>query len=401
MEKIYSVVIVGGGAGGMLSSIELASGIDAISGEDIAIIEKNDRLGKKLSATGNGLGNLSNDKIEVNNYYGNDSFIKEYFLHSNIKNIKDYLYSIGIITFSDESGKIYPLSRQANAVVDVLRGVIQSKNIKVYLQSCVQNVRKEKGVFIIECNNMIVKAKNVIISAGGKAQKQFGTDGTSYFLATNFGHKLTQITPSLVQIKTELESIKGLKGIKEKAIVYLKDNDKVLAKEKGDILFTEYGVSGSTIFSLSSKLSLAKNPSITLEFLPEISTKDLENILIHKSFIDGANKEDILTGIINKQLAKKILSRCGEKTAKNLATLIKNYNLKITGTLGFNYAQVTKGGIDCKDINPTSMQSRLVENLYLIGEYIDVDGDCGGYNLSFAFSSGILAGKSIKINNKS
>ena len=213
-------------------------------------------------------------------------------------------------------------------------------------------------------------------------------------LLKNFGHKFTEFYPSLVQLKVDLGEFKGLKGIKQRAKVVSKDGDKILKESEGDLLFTEYGLSGSTIFMVSGSLQQAKNPIISIELLPRLSKNQLLNIIKVREKLDFIPREDLLLGIVNKQLGKLICKKY--KTTNEIVDCLKNLTFKVSGNLGFNNAQVTKGGVCLAEVNPFSMQSKLQKDLYVAGELLDVDGDCGGYNLTFAFCTGITIARNIK-----
>ena len=396
MKTDYKVVIVGGGASGLMCAIELLRAKNCLSGSDVLILEKNDRVGKKLITTGNGQGNLSNVNLSSNKYHGDKSFISAVINNQQNINVVDYLESLGIFTTTSTDGKIYPVSKQASAVLDILRAYLTSKGCNVKTDSNVVSVVKNTNNWCVTTQNGSYTAKNVVLAFGGAVGKQFGTDGTSYSLAQNLGHKVTKLYPSLVQLKTDTTFIRGLKGLKERAKVVAYDGNLKLAESVGDLLFTEFGVSGNAIFQISAYLTNAKNPSINVEFLPDYSLEQVKNLLIKKSKIDYVSKEEILVGILNKRIGQAILKRCNSFSPECVAQEIKNFTLKVTGNLGFNYAQVTKGGIQTDQINPLTMQSKLNKGLYVTGEALDVDGDCGGYNLTFAFLTGIICAINIK-----
>lgn len=396
MNKVYSTVIIGGGASGLLCAVELLSNNNKLNGEEILILERNDRVGKKLIATGNGQGNLTNANITCDNYYGDKEFI-DCFL-GNLKNINliEYLDNLGIPLCKSKDGKMYPISKQASAVLDIFRAFLDTHNCQIFTSEKVINVQKENNVFKIQTPNAIYMAKNVVMATGGMAQKQFGTDGESYAIAKNLGHKLTKLYPSLVQLKTEKDKIKGLKGIKESAKVSALLNGKVVHSSTGDLLFTEFGVSGSTIFQVSSAIADSQNASLKIEFLPEYSSEEIEKYIERRKNLNYFKDEDILSGIVNKKVAQSVIRQLKDKKPNAIAYALKNFTLKVTGSLGFQYAQVTRGGIETSLVDATSYQSKLVDGFYIIGEALDVDGDCGGYNLTFAFISAICCAKHIK-----
>ena len=395
----FEVAIVGGGAAGLLCAVELLKNENAFNGKQIAIIERNDRVGKKLIATGNGRGNLSNTHISCDCYHGNPVFIKKIVNDILNFNLKKYFQFFGVET-TEENGKIFPLSFQANSFLDIIRAYLISKGAQIITSTKIINIKKDKDFFCLKSIDNLFYAKNVVLAVGGKCAKQFGTDGSSYVLAESFGHKTTKLYPSLVQLKTDLEPIRGLKGIKEYAKISAFDGDTFLKSAEGDLLFTEFGLSGSSIFSISGYLAQCKNPYLSIEFLPSVEFNNLQNIiqdrLTKNYFVDCG----ILTGLLNKKIGEKIVrdnkNKNGTLSSLSLANSIKNYRVKVTGTLGMDYAQVTKGGIITDNINSTTFESELEKNLYIVGEMLNVDGDCGGYNLTFAFISGITAGRSIK-----
>lgn len=392
MEKIFKVAIIGGGASGLLAAIELV--IDGvIRGEDVAILERMDRLGKKLSVTGNGQGNLTNKNVSENYYHGDKDFILEFIKSYNSINLEDYLLKLGIPLTFDKKGKAYPLSKQASSVTDVLRTILNQKGVRVYTNFHVENVFNKSGIFNVYSKEETLLAENVILATGGKSAKHFGTDGTAYSLAQEFGHKVSELYPSLVQLKVERNCIKGLNGVKEQAKVRAFDGEKELKTSIGDVLFTDYGVSGSAVFEVSSYLTNAKNPTLKLEFLPEYSKEELHKIIEGKILKFGV--KNCLTAVLNNKISEKILKEV-EPVSTEIINRVKEYSVKITGTLGFNYAQVTKGGVLTNEICPKSFKSLKQENLYIIGEALNVDGDCGGYNLTFAFISGIISARNVK-----
>ena len=393
MNKVFKVAIIGGGASGLACAVELLSGDNALSGEDVVILERNERVGKKILATGNGQCNLTNSSLSILNFHGDKSFIKTFFEHSK-KDLISYFENLGIFLTEEENGKMYPVSMQATSVLDCIRYYLEFKGCKILTNFFVSDFNLRDGIFKVESTDNFIKCENLVCAFGGKAGKQYGTDGQSYDLLTKFGHKISNLYPSLVQLKTKLGAYKGLKGVKERAKVTAKSNCKVIFESLGDVLFTEYGLSGSAIFNVSGALQGVENPMVSVEFLPSISYDELLKILKRKASLKHLPQGEILTGLVNKQLGKIICKNCD--TLEQIAKKVKNLEFFIEGNLGFNYAQVTKGGIKTDDVNPYSMQSKKVKNLYLTGELLDVDGDCGGYNLSFAFLSGIKVGENIK-----
>ena len=395
MQKNYNTIIVGGGASGLLTAVELLKGKNALSGNEILILERNDRVGKKLVATGNGQGNLMNEKFGEEFYHGDKAFIEQFVSSANQIDLKGYLEQIGIFVCAGKDGKIYPLSKQASSVLDSIRAYLAHKNCTILTGKKVGKIIKNNSEFEVSVGSEKFIAKNVVLAVGGSAGKQFGTDGSSYLLAENFGHKKTELYPSLVQLKTETAKLKGLKGIKETARVTAFVDKKPVMTAEGDLLFTDFGVSGSTIFSLSASVIGKKNAYLIIEFLPNLNFGQTEKIVESRMQIPYVTQEDLLCGVLNKKVGQTIIKNAKSLSATDIAYSIKNFKLPVLGSLDFSYAQVTRGGIKTDKVD-SNYQSKLVPNLYIVGEMLNVDGDCGGYNLTFAFISGIVSAKNIK-----
>jgi len=400
-KNLYNTIIIGGGASGLICGIILAEKMS-----DLLILEKNSRVGKKLSATGNGQGNLTNENLSINNYHGGTNFAQYSINVFDNHKLINFFEDLGGYFISDERGRFYPASMQASSLTDLLRFKIDNLNVNIHTETNVTEILKNKVFEIKTQNGDIFYSENVVLACGGMAAKQFGTDGSAYSFAKMFGHTIINTAPSLVQLKTENIFIKGLKGIKANCIAYANSNGKMLKKDEGEVLFTDYGLSGNVVFQLSSYLINAQNPQIRLEFLSQLPYNELLKILAKKITDSNIPIEELFTGILNKQLGKAILKYAGienltEKaindTAKieKIAKAVKSFDLRVTGNLGYDYAQVTKGGVNTNEIDSKTMMSKIVNNLYFCGEIIDIDGDCGGYNLQWAFSSGYVAANSI------
>jgi predicted Rossmann fold flavoprotein len=307
-----------------------------------------------------------------------------------ITSFEDFLKSIGIYLTGD--GKRYPVSYEANSVLDLIREKLSSNGVSIFTENTVTEIKYKNGIFSVVTDKQTLLAKKVIFGCGGKSQKQFGTDGTAYSLLTALGHTVTDLTPALVQLKTDTKTIKGLHGIKCDAVVKAFDKKgNLLKSQRSDVLFTDYGVSGLGVFQVSGHLLKENGSYLELEFLPDIDKNALKTLLEEKSksapYLD---KEGLLNGLINKQLAKRIIA-----FYPDLITGIKNFKLAVIGSRGFDSSQVTKGGISVSEVNPVTMESKFVKGLYIVGEVLDVDGDSGGYNLQWAYSSGRCASNAI------
>ena len=396
MQKIFKTAIVGGGAAGLISAVELLSGNNAFNGADVIVLERNDRVGKKLIATGNGQGNLTNVNIGEDYFYGDKNFIREFLKQLSDINLTEYLENLGIPLVESKDGKIYPLSKQASAVLDIIRSYLDYKNCVVKTGFAVTEIVKKKDFFSVRSSGEEILAQSVIIATGGSAAKQFGTDGSSYQIMEKLGHTKTKVYPSLVQLKTDTAKIRSLKGLKETVTVTAYSGGQKVKSASGEILFTEFGVSGSAIFQVSAGIADKNDVTLSVEFLPDINPRDLTAILSRRLETPYINKEDLLTGMLNKRVGQAVLKTARSASVRDIVSAIKNFTLKVNGTLGFNYAQVTRGGIKTDKIDARSMQSKIVDGVYIVGEALDIDGDCGGYNLTFAFTSGLIAARAIK-----
>ncbi|MBR2377518.1 MAG: NAD(P)/FAD-dependent oxidoreductase [Clostridia bacterium] len=399
--KVYKAIIIGAGASGMVASIELGK---AFKGENIALVEKLSRVGKKILSTGNGQCNLSNANISSENYHSlNGEFYSYAIENYGAKSLIKFFNELGVLTTVEED-KIYPLSKQASSVLDALRFKIESLNVATFLDSKVEKITKDDLFSVYLSNGQVLKGENVIVSVGGKSASHLGTDGSSYDLVTSFGHKITKLYPSLVQLKTDKAKIKGMKGLKLKANAKVVVDGKVIKERDGEVLFTDYGVSGNAIFYLSS-YAVDKKCEISLDLAPSLSTEELIRFLNEKkNNCSYLNLENFLSGIINNKIASAVLRNSGfdlsnkvrEVFVEKIVKTIKNYTLEVVGNTGFDNSQVTKGGIDVSKIDNVTLESKIVKGLYFAGEVMDVDGDCGGYNLQWAFSSAMAVSKSIK-----
>lgn len=406
---MIKVAIIGGGASGLFSAITALS-----SGKNIkvTIFEQLNRVGKKLLATGNGRCNITNEnacKI-INNkpvhYYGEHSEFAVYALNKfTNKSLIDFLYKNGLI-LKKENDKFYPYSEQASTVLDFLRLKCEMLGVEMITNTKINSIIKSKNQFLI--NNQCFD--KVIVACGGKSSPHLGSDGSGYKLLEDLCHKKTQLFPAITQIKTQNDLIKQLKGIKADALCSIYVKEKLIRKEFGQVLFADYGLSGPPIFQLSG--IAAKNYQndcyISLDLMSDKDISEIENMIknvIDNPFTYPLTAENLLTLLLNKRLGQVVLKYCDKRMnedvysfsnndIKNIAHSIKNFKLKVTGVSGFQNAQVTAGGIKTNDFNDKTMESKLVDGLYACGEILDITGDCGGFNLQWAFSSGYIAAKS-------
>ncbi|MDE7158187.1 MAG: aminoacetone oxidase family FAD-binding enzyme [Clostridiales bacterium] len=372
MKKI---AIIGGGAAGMACAVFLAK-----KGHSVTVLERGERLGKKLSATGNGQGNVTNVNMGAEHYHSDDGQkIAAALEKFGCRETVAFLESLGGIFLPDARGRMYPASRQASSVTDLLRREISRRNVDVCFGAQVSGLTYGEQFTLTWAGGQMC-ADAVILAAGGCAAPNFGTDGNGYALAKKFSHTVTELSPALVQLRCNPADVRGLKGIRTEANAELLRGGKHIYSARGDVLFTESGLSGDAIFRISSYAR--KGDTVTLDLLPDVPTEKLL-----KAYRTGGD----LVGVVNNGLARVLEKKAqGEAVIK----LVKSFPLEITGTLGFAYAQVTKGGIPLRETDEHLM-SKFQKDLYFIGEILNVDGECGGYNLQWAFTSAYLAAEGI------
>ena len=403
----HSLIIIGGGAAGLTAALMAKD-----FGIDVAIIEGTDRVGKKILTTGNGRCNISNENIDINRYHSEDSYFAKHTLDSfSAKDTVDFFAYLGIPLVTLDGGKMFPMSMQASSVLDILRFSLEEKTIPLYINTKVKEIIKEDNSFKIYCaDNALHQCEKLIIATGGKSAPKTGSDGSGYTLAKQLGHSVISPVPALVQLKLSYPRLKALSGVKFDGYAEIFVNDNGVQKEFGEILFTDYGISGPPILSLSRTASygLSKNDKVSLviDMLPNITLEALPDFLEnHWSVFGGRCVQDSLIGIINKKIIPIILKEAkiedinkpccnlDRKEKNSIYTLLKQWKFEVSGTNSFSNAQVTAGGINTKEINPETLESNITPNLYFAGEVLDVDADCGGFNLQWAWSSGAIAAK--------
>lgn len=378
----YDVAVIGGGAAGMACAAELS-----VNGSlKIVLIEAADRLGKKLAITGNGQGNVSNEDMSPDHYHGGGKILAEKIACADI-------YGAGslfnCIFTSDDRGRVYPAGRQASSLVDSLSFTLKERGVNIILSAHVTSVKKAYELKLSD--GRLISAEYVVLCTGGVAQPVL-KNSSPYVLAQNFGHKITELFPSLVQLKTDTRHIKTLKGIRADCRVTASVDGKYEISARGDVIFTDYGISGNAVFSVSPVFS-DRLGKVKIEFLPDVSVDRIAEDVSKKSKL-GYPVSELLSGTLHNQIGRAIIKRVNSSDPLAIAKAVKNFELDVTGTLGFAYAQVTRGGVRAEEVN-SDLQSRIADKLYFAGEVLDVDGDCGGYNLNWAFSSGRFVAENI------
>lgn len=407
MNKKNVLAVIGGGASGLIAGIT-AKRIIKDNGR-VVIFERMDRIGKKILATGNGRCNFTNMNTSVSDFYGkNPDFVKYALQKFNVYDTLDFFEELGIYPKEEDNGKMYPYSDQASSVLDVMRNELQRLNIEIVTGFDVKVINKNKNGFrIISFSEEEINASKVIIAMGGCASPNLGSNGSGFTVLKSLGHTITKLNPALVQMKTKENIVKGLKGIKFMGNVKIIAKGEIVGEECGEVLFTDYGLSGPPIFQLSAVSAINKDCAVLLDFMPELSEKDVFDILSErKKRLTGLTMEYFFVGLFNKRIGNVIAKKSGiEKLSFNVSNLnretiwsmaenIKGLYFDIIGQNGWNNAQVTSGGASTREFNDKTMESLKVNGLYASGEVFDIFGRCGGFNLQWAWSSGTLAGKS-------
>lgn len=404
-----TVLIIGGGAAGMLAALTALEDPN----NTVLLSERQARVGRKLLSTGNGRCNLSNRHAAPVHYHGRQPDFCRYALEQfSVADTLAFFSDLGLETVTEPDGKIYPRSNTANSVLDVLRYALEHPRLHLLSGDGVADLRKKGSTFSVTFTSGEKRSdiNKVILACGGAAGSKVGGVLDGYKLAKALGHHRTALYPSLVQIKTDPTYPRSLKGVKTDARLRLCRGKTVLAGNEGEILFTEYGVSGPAVFEISRYAIGGEGLTLHLDLWAEKSHKEICSHLARRcrSKAGCAGSEQtagcIFAGVLHSRLGQVVVKAAGLSPAAPLGSLqaadldalaaqCKDFPLPVTGTCGFDQAQVTAGGLDTAEFDPHTLQSRLVSGLYACGELLDIDGDCGGYNLQWAWSSGRLAGK--------
>ena len=391
------IVVIGGGASG------LAAAIEAAKYGSVTVLERSERVGRKLAVTGSGRCNLTNLDLAPERYHGEaPAFARPALERFDVEDTLRFFYRLGLVTVAEPSGRVYPHSDQAGSVVDVLRFGALERGVRLLCGEKVLAIRPEQGGFTVLTAGGSRRADRVIAAPGGAACPRAGGTEEGYRLLTDLGHTRTALRPSLVQLKTENSFTRPLKGVRADAGVKVIGRGQTLAESAGEVQFTDYGVSGPAVFEISRAASTADGRVLRLDLLRRVGTEEL-TALLEKRRETALTAENLLTGVLHNKLGRTLLARLGYAlqtplralTAgdiRRIAGAVKAVELPVTGTMGMEGAQVTAGGIRTAEFDPATLESRLVPGLFACGEVLDVDGDCGGFNLQWAWSSGRLAG---------
>ena len=381
-----NIVIIGGGACGVLSAILLAK-----KSFQVTLIEKNSTVGKKIVVSGNGRCNITNKNISVDNYPNGDKhLIKSVLNRFGFNEAKKLFSSLGIEITIKEDGRVFPLSFSGKSVVEIFLDHLKNLNVELLINSEVVDVFKKKDGFLVELNDHSIKAKKLLVCSGSTAYKSVGVSDIGYKIAKKFGHSLKDIYPSLVQVECSDKRVQKASGVKIYSKVTVYDDKKKLHENRGDLLFTNYGLSGLAILDSSFYIKKAKNPILKVDLMPDFSYEELVTIFDKRLKLkDILEYESWLGAVIPKKLISLVSNTkvLNKKSIKELAYNIKNLKIKVDGLRDEKYAEIIAGGVDSREIDPKTLESKKVKNLYFGGEVLDVAGERGGYNLHFAFAS--------------
>ena len=396
------IAIIGGGASGMAAALAVAEN----PGNQVVLLERQGRLGRKLQATGNGRCNLSNLHAAQGGYHGEQPRFWEYAISQfPPEQTLEWFRTLGLFTVAERSGRVYPYSDQANSVVDVLRFALEKPNIQVKLGFEVERVKRIQEGFRLEGSGEALECHRLIVACGGLAGTKLGGGMSGYKLLRSLGHRCTRLRPALVQLKSSWTGVVGLKGVRANCRAEILLDGAPVRAGTGELQFTEYGLSGPVIFEISRDVCQQKGSwSCRLDFLPQLTEQALFQELCRRR-ATSLPASELLTGILHNRLGRVLTQTVGISGQRPISALsdgelreaagaVKRFEAALTEPMGMDSAQVTAGGIVTEEFEEKTLESRLVPGLFACGEVLDVDGDCGGYNLQWAWSSGRLAGHS-------
>ena len=395
------VGIIGAGASGMAAALWASQEPDV----QVILMERQARVGRKLQATGNGRCNLSNGKFHISHYHGEDpTFTEQVFSQFGVEDTLNWFSSLGLCTVTEQSGKVYPYSDQANSVVDVLRLALDKENITLRLGFEAEKIKPSVDGFTVESKEETVYCDRLIVACGGLAGSKLGGTMAGYKLLSKLGHRSTKLRPNLVQIQSRWQALSSLKGVRANCNVEILHNGDLFAQSRGELQFTEQGLSGPVIFEISRDVCSASGSWIArLDFMPQWNE---DKLMAHLQNRMQTNYpiDELLTGVLHNRLGR-VLTQCAgikgkaycndlsQRELEELCRCVKALEVELTEPMGMENAQVTAGGVLTDDFDPYTLESKKIPGLFVCGELLDVDGDCGGYNLQWAWSSGCVAGR--------
>ena len=398
-----TVIIIGAGASGMMAALTAAE----TPGRRVLLLERQQRAGRKLLATGNGRCNLTNTGAAIENYHGADrDFAAPALSAFPPAAALDFFHGLGLVTAEEYGGRVYPLSNSANSVLDVLRFALDARSVELRPACPARAIRREGAGFAVETDHETLHADKLIVACGGAAGAKLGGVSDGYELLGMLGHRRTALYPSLVQILTAPDYPRALKGVRADCALRLLAGGDVLGESAGELQFTETGVSGPAAFDLSRQAAVGgKGLTLSADFFRDYPREAVLALLrARRENLPELPASELLTGMLHNRLGRMLvkyaridqnakLREVSDAALGDLARAAKDFRLDVRGTEGFDNAQVTAGGVKTSGFNPDPLESWFVPGLFACGEVLDVDGDCGGYNLQWAWASGRLAGR--------
>ena len=401
---VHDFAVIGGGASGMFAACTYARLVPEAS---VLLLEAADRIGKKLLKTGNGQGNLTCHTLDVSRYHGeHPEFCRPALSAFDNGKVREAFLNLGLFT-AEEEDRVFPFSRQAGSIVDVLRLELGRRNVRIRTDFPVARVLRKQYFELSSPGRETFYARSILLATGGKASPTSPAYASGYEIARSFGHRITPLFPSLVQLRADMSDSRVLQGVKADVRLRCCDASSDLFSGTGELLFCDYGLSGKIIFAASSYLS-GKSFSGTeahVDFLPGFDSKELFSVLAaRRKALPHLPCDSLLLGIAKSQIARAVLARAGlphvptiahlsEAELERVARLCNDYVFRLTGLQPFDCAQVTRGGVCTDGVDPVTLESRLVPGLYFSGELLDIDGDCGGFNLQWCWSSADAAAR--------
>ncbi len=403
MNRTFDVIIIGGGAAGLVCAIAAKRKKPRLR---VAILEKNERVGKKLLATGNGRCNLTHEAVSAAHYTGSfQPQSQAVFDRVNTAALCGFFKELGLLTVRDSEERYYPLCKQASAVLDVLRFRCEALGVEMICGAAIQRIQHQGG-FTVKTADGVWTADKLVIAAGSKAAPKLGGSGSAADILQNMGHRFVPFAPALCPVTVQSDILKPLRGLRAAAAVSLLRGGKPVKAARGEVQFNEDNLSGICVFDLS--LYARPADTITVDLLPDYSQKEIFTFLQqHKTLFAKQPADNLFTGILQKRVAQAVLkaasigdfsrlsAQLSDKELHAAARTAKQLPFAVKGNAGFDRAQACTGGVHGSEIDAYTMRSKRQHHLYVCGEAIDLCGECGGYNLHFAFASGIIAGESL------
>lgn len=402
--KRYDVIVVGGGAAGIIAAITAAR-----NNAGVLILEHMEDIGKKILSTGNGKCNYTNSKQGVEWYYGDDpAFVLPVFAQFGYQETLSLFEELGIRS-KEKNGYYYPASEQATAILDVLKMELRRLNVEILCSVGIRNIQQDEKGFAFETKSGTFYSRSCVLATGGQAAKKTGSDGSGFLYLERLGHSIIDVVPALVPLQGKQPFFKDIAGIRAEILIKLYVNRQLISTENGELQLTDYGISGIPVFQLSriaaKALSVKKEVYVLLNFAPSMTEAELFELLKSRYTQNDKTSVEALIGMYQSKLIPIFLKlanitdtisadKVTEPQLKKLANVICNFRVDIIGTKKFDFAQTTAGGVATREIVNDTLESKLIPGLYFAGEVIDIDGKCGGYNLQWAWSSGYVAGHS-------